>query len=219
MSAGVARDITLLCELYVNEGKNGDLYPLLTAKASQKDKLRLYVHDIMDSDEPLTDRKECLVQWGFQQRLVVVESLETAKAELKRVNDMGYEGIVLKNFNDKFQGGPCPMAKMKYKDITSYQVAQIDPTLERMDVFVVSSALSATNGQRTKLCGVKLCNKYKSQVKVGDWVDIEHQGVLANGGLRHPNYKGLTKGATNAKTDSNRPTDDRRKVSFAGQAV
>ena len=38
--------------------------------------------------------------------------------------------------------------------------------------------------------GVKVCNKDKALLKVGDDVKIEHQGVLSNGGLRHPVFKG-----------------------------
>ena len=39
-----------------------------------------------------------------------------------------------------------------------------------------------------RVVGVKLVDKYKSRVKIGDVVTIEHQGILSGGGLRHPVY-------------------------------
>ncbi|MDD5496765.1 MAG: hypothetical protein PHP46_06705, partial [Candidatus Omnitrophica bacterium] len=53
------------------------------------------------------------------------------------------------------------------------------PAQERIEVLV-------HNGANSKPVGVKVMNKVKATLKVGDIVEIEHQGILSQGGLRHP---------------------------------
>ena len=73
--------------------------------------------------------------------------------------------------------GPCPWVKMKKREMVQCEVWKIDPVLERIEVRVVGGS---------KDIGVKVPNKIKFKLNVGDLVEIEHMGVLSKGGLRHP---------------------------------
>ena len=182
----------LFGELYWGEGKKGALYKFLSH--AKDDNLRFGVFDAIHPDienedyetrrEWLTDR---LVE-SVQVHLINTAYCEdpTDKQRLVTLNKIdGYEGVVLKNANSRLmisrrlivtQNG---WVKVKHIDCVDVRVVHIDPTLERMDI--------EFGGRKV---GVKLVNKYKSKLKVGDTIEVEHMGVLNGGGLRHPVYRG-----------------------------
>ena len=75
--------------------------------------------------------------------------------------------------------------KIKKKDINIYELVVIEQTRERGEVLVKTSM--HPNGRPV---GVKICNKDKKGLNIGDQVAIEHQGITVNGSLRHPVFKG-----------------------------
>lgn len=187
--------LILIGELFSEEGKLGALYSLLSKKTTNDVNLSLF--DILAfnnqswKENTLLDRKEKLVEILGKNFVLpkVVHSKEEALEYFERVTKLGYEGVVIKEFSGTFKCGPCSWVKLKYKDKSNYKVINIDKTLERMDVMVNTPMFP--DG---KLVGVKLCNKYKSTIKEGDFAIIEHQGILSVGGLRHPVFKGVYNG-------------------------
>jgi len=95
------------------------------------------------------------------------------------VNALHYEGIVVKSADSRLIMGVSPWVKLKKKETSDLEVISIDQTQERIEVLV-------HNGTASKGVGVKVMNKVKATLKVGDIVEIEHQGILSKGGLRHP---------------------------------
>ena len=189
-----------VAELYFGEGKAKALYDLL--KNKDNDTLNLKIFDVsrlnykdkssMSPSAPLLDRKEIITDLfnntEFLLPTKVFNSQEEVKDFFTDATDDGYEGIVVKNFDSRFISGPCDWVKMKNKDQSEYRVRSIDMSKERIEVEIPTPATPGTLQliQRGVLCGVKVVNKYKKDLKIGDMVVIEHQGVLASGSLRHP---------------------------------
>ncbi len=179
---------TFLAELHFSRGKRGDLQHLL--KLKDFDGLNITCFDVIEidgvdlRDEPLFYRKERLMEFLPTSKNVIygpyinctyVENEKQAFDLYKVFINNGWEGVVVKPIESKLVMGPCEWAKIKEKDRNLYQVMKIDETAERMNIIVPFKAS----------VGIRLANKYKKYVKVGDWVEIEHQGVLPSGSLRH----------------------------------
>lgn len=183
------RSASFLCEIFTNHGKLGELYNLLRLK-KEGDALRINIFDIFEHNGmdikslPYIDRREILqsiMNNDYVYSGQVVHDAAEAKALFERVTRVeGYEGIVVKNFGDPLVFGPCAWVKMKAKDQNEYTLVDLDSIKERGEV-----AVPLPNGSYRNV-GVKIANKYKPMLAVGDTVVIEHQGVLDTGGLRHP---------------------------------
>ena len=182
-----------LAELFYDEGYASQLYKLLSHKHDNALGLKIFdiaiLNDQAMNQDTLMDRKETLLNI-FNHKpvkaLLLVDPIlvhEKTQADdcFKTIVALGYEGCVVKACNSPLVLGPCAWVKLKHKDRTDYQVMMIDKTLERIEVEV---RLPTFN----KNCGLKVMNKDKATIKVGDWVTVEHQGVLDTGGLRHPVY-------------------------------
>lgn len=180
------RDAVMIGELYHGEGKAGALYDLL--KNQKDDGLRFHPFDIMSiegtdvSKQPFAVRLQILSEY-ITPLGVRVESKDEVITAFNEAVELGFEGTVIKNFNEPLIFGPCGWVKMKKKDRNDYPVSKIDRVRERIEVLVPYSSGSETT---TKTCGVKVASPIKSTLKEGDVVTIEHQGVLSGGGLRHP---------------------------------
>jgi ATP-dependent DNA ligase len=170
----------IIGELYVGEGKAGALYELLSQKES--DTLNFTAFDILSKNGisltalALVERREELLDTGA----IVIPALmahnkEEVMEHYKLFVAMGYEGAVAKSIYGAYIEGPCAWVKLKHKDRNNLIVCQVSPTQERIEVIHGNVGV-----------GVKCCNKDKVNIKVGDTVEIEHQGVLASGSLRHP---------------------------------
>lgn len=192
-------EAVFLAELYHGEGKSGALYELLKNKDS--DDLNLAIYDVgylkkVDLDmhaeqTQLVSRKELLGElFGneFMAKLHLCNSKLEAETYFHDAVEDGYEGIVVKSLDGLLVRGPCTWVKMKYKDRSVYEISVVSPTQERIEI-----ALPQPNGLMV-MCGVKVTNKYKKNLKIGDKVEIEHQGILDSGSLRHPVFIGLSKG-------------------------
>jgi hypothetical protein len=185
LSAKGIRKATFLAELYYGDGKKGALYDLNSNKTSPD--LKLFPFDALNIDGeplstlPLIDRLERMyTTLEILPSFEVVENEAEAMAFFKDATSRGYEGIVVKSLNGKFNNGPCAWTKIKYKDRSDYFVLSIDPVKERIEI-------GAPHGQVGHIVvGVKAPDRYKKHIKVGDKVTIEHQGVLPSGSLRHP---------------------------------
>jgi hypothetical protein len=187
-----------LAELHYGKGEAGDLYKLLSNK-DDPNLLNLSVFDfshinykggtkIHGNQLPLLDRREILAEifpneWLIQAHVCHDEA--EAMQYFTQATKGGYEGVVLKNFDSKLIMGPCTWVKLKYKDQTEYTVINISTTQERIEIAVpVPGHLP---GQEQWIpCGLKVTNKFKKDIKSGDKVLVEHQGVLESGSLRHP---------------------------------
>lgn len=177
-----------LGELFCNNGTRGSLYELLKDKKSTK--LKYAIFDIIawkgESVRHLTylERKEIIYEIIVPSPHIdlIMESQVSNKEGLQGAFDvalaLGFEGIVVKNGNSTLQSTSTGWVKMKGKETADLLVVKIDDTQERIEVRVNDS----------KTCGVKVCNRYKKDLKVGDIVEIEYQGILSGNGLRHPVY-------------------------------
>jgi len=181
-------DAVLLCELFWNTGKAGELYKLNSNKKSNN--VNLIIFDIHTynsmniSSCPLITRKEVLLELfhqSWQAKYKVVENDTEAKIFFKDATKLNWEGIVVKSLDNCLSLGPCSWVKMKYKDRNDYPVTLVDLTKERIEVGV-----PFPGNTHAVMVGVKAPNKYKKHISVGDTVTIEHQGVLPSGSLRHP---------------------------------
>ena len=184
----------LFGELYSDEGKNGDLYKLLSNKLG--DDLRFAVFDAYClegrdiSTLSLMERKELLTEWFIGHTPSnLTHIVDTYYCELPNEIDeafdeavlRGYEGVVVKECNYPLLfGSQCRWVKLKYTTTADLKVAYIDPNKERIECEIP--------GRHQRL-GVKVMNKDRIKLNVGDMVEIEHYGVLSGGGLRHPVYK------------------------------
>lgn len=188
-------NMTIFGELVYGEGLRGDLYKILGKDISDND-VHFAPIDILEIDYkdyrplPFIERKEILYEVFC--RLIkdgskMVNSLEQAKEFFEKTISDGYEGIVIKNLKEPWMEGPCSWAKMKKKDITAFKVFSIDKTRERIELEI---PVPNMQGRKVNICGCKCMNKDKALLKPGDLVNIEYQGILVNGGLRHPSYKG-----------------------------
>lgn len=184
------------------DGLNGELYDLLKRPSNT----RVWVFDILVAggidirDRPYIDRIETLAtiinalsssiirssSIAFDlSSLALVNSHEETRAMFLGAVQRKFEGVVVKPLDARWVTGPCSMVKLKAKDRTVYEVHYIDPTKERIEITV-----PFPGSINPAVCGVKVSNKLKPTLKVGDKVEIEHQGVLAYGGLRHPVFIG-----------------------------
>ena len=190
----------LLGELYWDAGKAGDLYEFL--KHQTDDELKYCVFDV-NMPGPYTHRREWLKKnIKTTPHVTVASAIEVyskrdAVWNYHNLINEGYEGVVVKNADSRFTMGPCGWVKLKKKDTTNYIVNAIDPDRERIEILVPTvdgdnrkSIFSHGLGGWFVPVGVKVSDKDKADLKVGDIVTIEHQGVLSNGGLRHPIFKG-----------------------------
>lgn len=182
-----------LGELYFGDGRAGCLYDLLSNKENDSLNLRIYDIayvkgidlDMQGQDTALLDRKEILIdlfkdtEYFFHSK--VCQSKQEVQDEFSRWTTLGYEGIVVKNFDTHLINGPCDWVKMKKKDQTDYEIDNIDPVKDRMDVRVPNPA-----NNDIVLVGVRVTTNQKKGLKAGDIVTIEHQGVMDSGSLRHP---------------------------------
>lgn len=184
----VPTDISLIGELTYRQGLAGALYDLLSNKENEAE-LTIKVFDIYGEKHrhlSLLDRKEMLISMIDRQYLgdtCLIENKAHLEEYFKLAAEAGWEGIVAKNLDSPFVVGPCTWVKMKKKDQINFPVISIDKTKERIEVSVTT--LRGTGHISTKV-GVKVCNRIKSTLQVGDLVTIEHQGILASGSLRHP---------------------------------
>lgn len=183
----------LLCELYWDQGKAGDLYKLLSHKIDNN--VHIHVFDVLEknghsvSHLPLIDRKEMLWEMvgPWQIRDTIVHNVQEIEACYNSVVSKGYEGIVVKSLDSPLILGPCSWVKIKYKDRTDYKVNLVEKDKERIEV-LVPYRKGYPPGQMTDhiKVGVKASNRYKKYIREGDIVTVEHQGVLESGSLRHP---------------------------------
>ena len=199
--AGITEAV-FLAELYYDQGKKGALYDLLKYKDS--DDLNLTIYDVghlkwVDREmkgehTQLISRKEELGELfqenpEFLPKVHLAKDKAQAEAYFKQATDDGYEGIVVKPLDGFLVRGPCNWVKMKFKDRTEYRVSKVSTTQERIEIDVPTTQQASMNGISIPVvvvCGVKVTNKYKKDLAVGDMVEIEHQGVLDSGSLRHP---------------------------------
>ncbi len=176
----------LLGELHWADGKAAALYEFL--KHQTDDELNFTVFDV-DMPLPYLERRLWLIEniMPAPHVRLVNASRIMSKDEIRLhyehyVNALHYEGIVVKSGDSRFIMGVSPWVKIKKKETSDLPVAYIDPTMERIDVWVQLS----DDNHIGKMCGVKVMNKVKATLKVGDIVEVEHQGILSQGGLRHP---------------------------------
>ena len=182
------KQAVLLCELYWDKGKSGDLYKFLCHKTDNN--VHIHVFDVLMRDdvdlrsEPLVSRKEHLWEMVGQWQIgdVIVNNPLEAEGIFVNTTSNGYEGIVLKSLDSPLILGPCSWVKMKYKDRNDYRVVTLDLHKERIEVEVPQPPIR----KPSVIVGVKAPNRYKKHIKIGDMVTIEHQGVLESGSLRHP---------------------------------
>lgn len=183
----------LFGELYWEEGMFGALYDLLS-HANDKD-LKYGIFDVGHQNidgATYEERREWLLQRFTPTpfcRMIdtqYCESRTELDAALKANKQNGYEGMVVKNAdsilisNGQVIITQTGWVKLKHKFTDDCVLCSLDPTLERGEVQLQSG----------RTCGVKIVNKYKKHVKVGDVLEIEHQGILSGGSLRHPVYRG-----------------------------
>jgi len=207
LSGSKIKEIVLLGELFYGMGKAGDLYKFLSHKNDPD--LSYKVFDIalakdesgkvlISADDPIESRKEFLLELFLKSTTMhiplksyLVNYEEEQKAIYDKAIEAGFEGVVVKPLGTKLLDGSCSYVKIKNKDRVTALVVNIDPVLERMDVEFNDVAI-----------GVKLVNKDKARIKVGDLVVIEHQGILPSGSLRHPVFirKGEEHDAENTKS-------------------
>ncbi len=174
--------VRLLGELHWGDGRAGDLYEFL--KHQDDDELRFTVFDV-DIPSGYKGRHEWL-------RLHIMPSAHVSIADSYLAHDQtqvnyyykdcikrGYEGIVVKSADSRLIMGPCSWVKIKHRETITCIILKIDYNRERIEVM---------GDPEMKSIGVKVPNKVKTTLKVGDLVEIEHMGVLSQGGLRHPCY-------------------------------
>lgn len=187
--------VRILGELVIEDGKNGDLYKMLSKKMDDNLKFMAFDMPMFTNEDgvnahasaDLLVRKEALIDFIQGQstnvgvaRTFYVDTAAEIQNIFNQVVNLGYEGIVIKYAGGEFKNGPMPWCKMKMKDQTEYEVTLIDKVKDRIEV-----AIPDANGNIT-MCGVKAVSQQKALLKLGDKVIIEHQGVLSKGALRHP---------------------------------
>lgn len=209
LSQIVDNDTILFGELHWEDGKAGALYDFLSHAFD--DKLKFTIFDVHNpkwtENMSYEDRKEWLMTNIREHPIYKKNNYEVGTVRIPSPNyieneamlteliqknkDEGWEGLVIKQPDSLLYaiGGKGIIVsqqhwvKIKHKTTGDYEVRSISPTQERMEVWVGDKVKGRT-------VGVKLVNKYKPFVNVGDIVEIEHQGVLSSGGLRHPTFLG-----------------------------
>lgn len=171
----------LLGELHWGDGKSGDLYEFL--KHQDDDELRFTVFDV-DMPGTYVERRAWLegqIPFDLKSHIRLVDKrLALSKEDVDhayKIYTNSYEGIVVKSADSRLIMGPCPWVKLKHRETLVCKVWTISDTQERIEVITNNVCV-----------GVKVPNKIKIYLRVGDDVEIEHQGVLSKGGLRHPVY-------------------------------
>ena len=173
-------DQNLLGELHWGEGKSGALYEFL--KHQKDDELRFTVFDVNMPGtyeerskwlgEHIKDTKH--VQLVDHRRMLSKDGVMEAYRDY---TDDCYEGIVVKSADSRLIMGPCPWVKLKHRTTIIGVVSEIDTSLERIEFIYKGHAI-----------GLKCANVTKRTLKIGDEIEVEHQGELSQGGLRHPVY-------------------------------
>ncbi len=186
----------ILGELIYGRGQLGDLYKLIQNKHGDGECLDFYPFDIAMLDgvdlknkswitrAEIIDSKCNCCRHRFNNNGKLVNSIVEVEEYFNEARANGYEGIVVKHLHEPLLYGPCSWVKMKGKDTNEYVVSQIDPVRERVEIGVVSPSVSL------RTVGVKVSSKDKATLQVGCRIKVEHQGILAHGGLRHPVFKG-----------------------------
>lgn len=180
-------EITLIGELICDKGMNGDLYEFLSNKENDK-RLTFKPFDIVSlnwmnvTKLPLIDRKEKMIELGIPQvRSRFVEDIHQVRDFVRECKALGAEGIVVKDLNGPLLHGPMNWVKIKDKDRSTFQLVFIDPVLERGEIEV-------NTPQKCVRVGIKLPNKYKRTLKVGDDIEVGYLGILPSGKLRNPTF-------------------------------
>ena len=192
----IKEPVQLIGEMCWGVGRKGDLYEFL--KHQKDDLLRFRPFDIVMykhqglTREPFIARKELLTK--LFPRMEVCGKIVHDKKEMEDYFDevvgKGFEGIVVKGLNSPLLFGPCSWVKIKKLDDSNFIIHSIDPVRERIEVEVPVAGKGTPTKPVIRTVGVKVCNKDKAGLNVRDVVNIEYQGILANGGLRHPVFKG-----------------------------
>jgi hypothetical protein len=183
-----------LAELMYKEGRSGDLYQLLSHKEDTA-VLRVRIFDVFYHGnvamhlQPLVKRKEILKQ--LDPKVVAESAIVRNKQDIddymSYAVDEGYEGIVVKNADETIGGSDqliMAWVKIKHKDTSVFIVSRVDPVKERIEV--TYPYFNKVGDQCVGCSGVKVMHKHKKTLMPGDHVNIEHQGILDTGGLRHP---------------------------------
>ena len=180
----ITGDCVLRGELIYGTGQHGGVYALLSNKQSHD--LKYVVFDVLEYEGeslvtlPYIKRRDIIDGMKEMSDHVTVSSgvycdnQEELDKAYQAAIDLGFEGIVVKNVNSAF----TPWYKIKAKETLDLAVTTIDPVKERVSV-----------GYKGRDIGVKVGRQYKAMLIVGDIIEVEHQGVLARGGLRHPVFK------------------------------
>ncbi len=196
----ILKPAVLIGELCHGMGAAGALYDLL--KNQESDDLHFMIFDIIMYDN------ESLSDWSLMDRLELLGKLlssppvdgtglyiskprmmysEKDVTDLfKRAVEQKLEGIVVKNLHSRFMYGPCDWVKIKAKDTSDFKVIMIDPNAERIGI----EAKTPTGHMSWIEVGVKVPDKEKKLLNLGDIVHIEYQGILPSGSLRHPVFRG-----------------------------
>ena len=194
MSEKMKLNAVLLGEYYWHSGTSGSLYQLLSHK--NHDECKFGIFDIiefngMDMRNTSMVGRIQLLQHLLPRNNMYVHLVETTLVDDEAMLDdtfatavaSGYEGIVAKNMLSKLNSTTTRWVKMKNKITADLEVVLIDPTRERIEVKV--------NADIT--CGVKVIPRYKAQLSVGDIVEVEYQGQINEGSLRHPVFVRIRK--------------------------
>jgi len=174
--------LLVIGEIVKGNGKKGDLKNVKPNDSGFLPFDVLEYNWVSQREKPLIERLELLnsvVEGPTPFR--VIQSESEVMEYYNKWTQKGYEGIVVKNLNERYMTGPCNWVKIKAKDQNDYFVFSIDPTLDRIEV-----AVPAPTGISGKYVGVKVTPAVKATLKKCDTVIIEHQGVTASGSLRHP---------------------------------
>lgn len=171
-------DITLLAELYWEEGKKGDLYKLLANKKSHN--LKLYVHDILMQHTRTLERMSILKDMGFAENYVLLTNDADTKEYYDIAINSGYEGIVLKPVLAQLSMANR-WVKMKDSDETEMMVVDLCEGQERVELEYL------TEEDKPHRIGAKCPLFIKKTLKIGQLVNVKHYGFLSGGGVRNPN--------------------------------
>jgi ATP-dependent DNA ligase len=182
------KNILLFGELYYGSGKFGDLYKFLSNQNS--DNLKYIIFDVYHptlNGAPYEQRREFLLNLTDSDVVDTwyCENDEDVESIIKHSKNLDFEGIVLKNKDSvlyaksliEVQTGWC---KVKHKYTADMKLIMLDPVLKRGEV---------ENPINGKPVGIKINAKDKAGLSVGDVIEVEHQGVLSGGSLRHPIFK------------------------------
>lgn len=180
------KSATFIAEMYVNGGKNGELYNLMKIKSdkTRSEDLRVMIFDVIEingqsvRNKPLSTRKEILsslIPTGIRSEVSIVSCYDEAFLYLQESLRLGYEGCVIKSLTSQYVDGTCDWVKMKEKDQNIMRVVKVDKG-ERIEVI----------NDKNVIVGVRVTTNDKEDLLVGDEVIIEHNGYLPSGSVRNP---------------------------------